>query len=272
MLHYYTDSQIVLHWIYSSPHKWKIFVGNRINQIHETSEKTQWAHVIGEENPSDCCSRGLDPSELKNFKLWWSGPEWLKDPNYKKPIFNPTSCTNENVEKEAKPVVATVTQKEGNHVLQRLTDISSWPKALRVMDVLMQVARNKRFKTHPILPSRIAEAENQIAKLIQQEAYPGLEKAIQNQFVTKEYKHFRSLNPFKDSCGLIRVGGRLRRSTFPYEKKHPIIVPANHQIMKTLILYTHYKLGHAGKQVINAHLRNKWWMPNANKTIKVVID
>ena len=31
----------------------------------------------GVENPTDCASRGLLPSELVDHPLWWHGPDWL---------------------------------------------------------------------------------------------------------------------------------------------------------------------------------------------------
>ena len=34
----------------------------------------------GSENPADAPSRGLFPSELVGYKLWWSGPDWLQRP------------------------------------------------------------------------------------------------------------------------------------------------------------------------------------------------
>ena len=40
----------------------------------------RWNHVNGLENPADCASRGLLPSELVTHKLWWNGPSWLKYP------------------------------------------------------------------------------------------------------------------------------------------------------------------------------------------------
>ncbi len=36
-----------------------------------------WRHVDGLDNPADCASRGLLPSELLKHKLWWNGPKWL---------------------------------------------------------------------------------------------------------------------------------------------------------------------------------------------------
>ena len=40
---------------------------------------TCWRHVSGVENPADCASRGLMPSELIEHELWWNGPEWLSE-------------------------------------------------------------------------------------------------------------------------------------------------------------------------------------------------
>ena len=35
----------------------------------------------GVDNPADCASRGLFPSELIDHNLWWEGPDWLKLPS-----------------------------------------------------------------------------------------------------------------------------------------------------------------------------------------------
>ena len=38
----------------------------------------KWSHVSGHDNPADCASRGLFPSELVHHSLWWDGLLWLK--------------------------------------------------------------------------------------------------------------------------------------------------------------------------------------------------
>ena len=43
----------------------------------ELTSPDRWRHVSGVDNPADCASRGLYPSELVNHRLWWNGPEWL---------------------------------------------------------------------------------------------------------------------------------------------------------------------------------------------------
>lgn len=76
----WSDSTIVLSWL-NSPHtSFKQFVSNRINQIHQLLPDAHWAYVKSADNPADCVSRGVKPSELHGHKLYWFGPIFLKGP------------------------------------------------------------------------------------------------------------------------------------------------------------------------------------------------
>ena len=55
---------IVLNWLDGSPRRFKTFVGNRVSTIMEFIPPDKWNHVSGLDNPADCASRGLFPSEL----------------------------------------------------------------------------------------------------------------------------------------------------------------------------------------------------------------
>ena len=78
----WTDSMVVLSWLVGNPKRFKTYVGNRISHIVELIPD-RWNHVSRIENPADCASRGLFPSELLDHKLWWNGPTWLKStPHY----------------------------------------------------------------------------------------------------------------------------------------------------------------------------------------------
>ena len=67
----WTDSTIVLGWLSGNPRRFKTYVGNRISGIMECVSPDRWNHVNGFENPADCASRGLFPSELLEHTLWW---------------------------------------------------------------------------------------------------------------------------------------------------------------------------------------------------------
>jgi len=49
-----------------------------VSHLVELVAPCHWGHVDGVENPADCASRGLMPSELIVRDLWWNGPGWLK--------------------------------------------------------------------------------------------------------------------------------------------------------------------------------------------------
>jgi hypothetical protein len=78
----FTDSTIVLYWIYGTSQRLKTFEANRVSEIQESLPPERWKHVKGNENPADAGSRGILPKDIINHDLWWSGPHWLKsDPS-----------------------------------------------------------------------------------------------------------------------------------------------------------------------------------------------
>ena len=70
------DSITVLYWIRNIG-EWKQFVHHRVNEILKLTNKEDWGHCPGVENPADIGSRGVLASNLKVGKLWWEGPDWL---------------------------------------------------------------------------------------------------------------------------------------------------------------------------------------------------
>jgi hypothetical protein len=73
----WTDSTIVLDWLKGNPRRFKQFVGNRISLMIDLLPPERWKHVKGIDNPADCASRGMFPTDLIKHDLWWHGPKWL---------------------------------------------------------------------------------------------------------------------------------------------------------------------------------------------------
>ncbi|XP_011171120.1 uncharacterized protein LOC105203894 [Solenopsis invicta] len=76
--HCWTDSTVVLAWLSQHPSKWKTFVSHRVTVVQSKVPKAKWHHVLSEDNPADCASRGLLKQDFASFSLWWQGPHWLK--------------------------------------------------------------------------------------------------------------------------------------------------------------------------------------------------
>jgi len=74
-----TDSLVVLSWL-TIPHEtFKQYVSNHVHQIHSILPDCHWRYVSTLDNPADCASRGMMPSELPKFMLYWLGSKFIRD-------------------------------------------------------------------------------------------------------------------------------------------------------------------------------------------------
>ncbi|GFY39991.1 integrase catalytic domain-containing protein [Trichonephila inaurata madagascariensis] len=78
---FWSDSQIILHWIQGDPLRWKEFVRNRVREIQEKSDPNHWNYCRGKTNPADKLTRGLSIYALVKDEVWWRGPDWLSSSN-----------------------------------------------------------------------------------------------------------------------------------------------------------------------------------------------
>jgi len=81
----------------------------------------------------------------------------------------------------------------------------------------------------------------------------------------------KTLHPFIDQEGLLRVGRRLQQSTLPYQAMHQMILPPNHHFTKLVVSAEHIRLHHAGPQLLTVSLLEKYWIPRIRNLAKSVI-
>ena len=55
----------------------------------------------------------------------------------------------------------------------------------------------------------------------------------------KKRSNIRSLAPFVDSNGIIKVGGRLTQAKIHYDQKHPILLPEKDYITELILSLIH---------------------------------
>ena len=87
----WTDSLVALWWIKRADKIWKVWVENRVRKIREKVDSSSWRHISGELNPADIATREFRPKVLP--QLWFHGPEFLKSPNEKWPVFETAPVT-----------------------------------------------------------------------------------------------------------------------------------------------------------------------------------
>ncbi|XP_063409069.1 uncharacterized protein LOC134692542 [Mytilus trossulus] len=72
--YFYTDSQVVLGYLYNETRLFYVYVSNRVDRILKVSTKLQWNYVPTSYNPADHGTRPLEVNSLRQS-------EWLKVPN-----------------------------------------------------------------------------------------------------------------------------------------------------------------------------------------------
>lgn len=85
-------------------------------------------------------------------------------------------------------------------------------------------------------------------------------KILQSEFgLEKEFKKdLKTLLPFKDNDGIIRVGGRLKNSQLPFDAKHPMLLP-NCKITDLLVEKIHLENLHASPLALLSFVRERFW-------------
>ena len=263
----WTDSTIVLRWLSSFPGRWKTFAANRVSEIQDLVPVENWNHVVSEQNPADCASRGILAAELTEFSLWWDGPQWLKHSTF--PV-SPHHHQTAYVDLEEKKVVDFV-----GHVCVDSTLISKYSslkKLKRVTAYCIRFIQNcKQPNSRTVGELSCEELESALQSLIKQVQSSFFGPEIKNLNLKKEVKptsKILQLHPFLDLRGILRVGGRLHKANLPESVKHPIILPHNHHLTDLIIQDCHLTTLHGGFQLIWTTLKQKFWILRARDTIR----
>ena len=267
----WSDSTIALHWIASEPHRWTTFVANRVTQIRQLVPDVTWKHVRSGDNPADVASRGLTGDQLIACDLWWQGPTWLPDqdswPN-STPLFTTSTVPEErSVSTTALPTVVT------SDIITRYSDLD---RLLRITSYLFRYMKNCRTSAENRVFGFISVCETRQAlhhwiRSAQEQEFSTELNDIRRNTALKSTSTLKSLNPFLDSAGLLRVGGRLGRSDLTYDHKHPIILPKGHHLTLLIVRREHVLNLHSGLNVTMAVLRGRYWIIHGRSTIKRII-
>ena len=76
-IHMWTDSQIVLHWIYKSHNHSKQFISHRVAEIIGAFPANLWPFTPSGDNPANLLTRGISSQQLFSSELWLHRPPWL---------------------------------------------------------------------------------------------------------------------------------------------------------------------------------------------------
>ena len=209
-------------------------------------------------------------------KLWFEGPPFLSLPLSEWPVdkgeYLAVSEDDDEVKKER--MTLHVNSEERQDVMDDLTArYSDWYRLRRAVVWLNKFTKYCRFKfgkaENPPSSCITVDDLQKSEKLIIHNAQKDLRVALQK----RAPNSLRQLSPYLDEEeGLVKVGGRLRRSGLSDESCHQIILPSRHQVTALIIQYFHQRVGHAGSARVLAETRQRYWIVKGHSAVKRVLQ
>lgn len=270
----WTDSSIVLSWLKSPASRWATFVANRVSEVHELTSGCVWRHIPTDLNPADILSRGINPSQLGSFDLYWSGPEFLYCNESEWPLTHIEFIPLGKMPELRQQQVFLVSKE------QRISDMfknySNFTKLTRIIAWCKRFLYNIKHseKLTGVLSLReLNNSHDYIISTIQQENFHNeiLELRKNNSLQNLRKSPIINLNPFVDDCGLLRVGGRIKHANINFAQKHPLILPCKNHVTRLILRNYHEKLLHTGVDNTLASIRLRYWPIKGRVEVKNLI-
>ncbi|XP_068717258.1 uncharacterized protein [Montipora capricornis] len=244
---FFTDSTITLAWIQSPSRSFKPFVSSRVGKIQSNTDPNQWKRIPSQDNVADNLSRGIRVNELQG--RWKHGPEFLYQPESHWPTSPP--APNVDMERRQMQILTAVTApKASNGIDPR--KFSSWRKLIRVTARIRRLAEkirlrkyNQHGKEGPLTPTELQQPEIYWTNQAQATLYSRLDSG-----------EFKSLSPFRDQNGIIRVGGRVDEAVVSDETRHPALLPSDHWTSLLITRHAH-QYEHSGVAATTGKTRRK---------------
>ncbi|GFT58776.1 integrase catalytic domain-containing protein [Trichonephila clavipes] len=261
----HTDSTIALAWLNTNCQSFKNLRGQSCRQ-------------------ADLVSQGLRPCDLPNLRFWWHGPQFLETGKLSSEETSLSPVKECKYSKELKTgsssdIITSSVCVSTNCVSSILSTLlrksNSCMKIVRIFSYVLRFSNNvnkrKLTLSGPLSATDIDQAETKLIRMVQEQVFLAEIKSLQNKGVVSPNSKLRNLNPFIDSDGLLRVGGRLSNSDLPYVNKHPAILPGNHNLTVQIIVHFHRKNLHTAASSLLHYVREKFWPLNGRSLCRKVV-
>ena len=233
-----------------------MFVANRVAEILDTTDVSQWKHVSGINNPVDIGTRVINIEEFKRSE-WLTGPAWLKRPESEWPeqvnlIF---ASDEENIHSS----VFMIQAEEKTAVIQweRFTNFYRLVKTV----AYVQRALNKHKPATLVVSIEEREkAKSTIFKLLQQEHFREGMKSQKTENETPKGSKLLQFSPFLDEEGLIRAKSRIGKSQLDFNAKHPFLLHWKHHAVELFLRNEHKDNQHEGNEHVRIIVQQKIWI------------
>ena len=118
----------------------------------------------------------------------------------------------------------------------------------------------------------LEKAQKMIFKMLQQHLFSHEISLLKSNTMIHRSSSLFKLDPFLDTDGVLRVGGRLKRSTLDINEVHSFILPKAYLITEAIVTWYHENVAHSGRSMTLNNLRkNDLWVISANPVVRRII-
>ena len=166
-----------LQYITNEKRRFKPFVANCVNEIHEASTPQRWRHVPTSLNPADDGSREMKLHDLDPNCRWLSGSSFLLKPEEHWPVKRIGNIPEDDSEVQVERAVMVIDR--GSSLDLPLCRYLSWPRLLTLVAWLLRFVnhvQNKETSTERggISLSGMQCSAKKIIQLVKTKPLPGL--------------------------------------------------------------------------------------------------
>ncbi|XP_048868217.1 uncharacterized protein LOC125740722 isoform X1 [Brienomyrus brachyistius] len=280
-INFYTDSRVVLGYIYNEERRFHVYVSNRIQRIRRSTTPDQWHYVSSEHNPADIATRPIAPMKLQNT-IWFSGPAFLHRPKTETVAKAPYALVDPEQDVEIRTHVTVL----NTTVSKRFERFSDWSRLIRAIGKLIHIACSYKQDPNsstptckgwhccelPLSTDTIHQSKVVVVKAIQREMYAEELQCLKQNKSLPKTSTLQKLDPFVDESGLLRIGGRLLNADLSSGEKRPLIIPGKSHVALLLIRHFHEQTHHQGRHLTEGAIRSAgYWIIGGKRRVSSLI-
>ncbi|KAM4593953.1 uncharacterized protein PAE49_010961 [Odontesthes bonariensis] len=285
-LQFYTDSKVVLGYIYNQTRRFYMYVSNRVQRIRKSTKPEQWHYVRTTQNPADHATRSVSAVELANT-TWITGPPFLSLPEGASTSEEESyDLVAPDLDTEVRSHATMLSVPPANLGSHRFERFSSWKSLVRAIAFLTHVTQShgsSAMVKHkdcngwhlckgPHTAEELLKAGTLIIKSVQRETYSKEFSCLAAGKNISKDSPLGKLNIYVDEDGLLRIGGRLNQSALDAREKLPLVIPGRSHIATLLVRHYHEKVKHQGRVFTEGSVRSAgFWIVGAKKCINGIL-
>ena len=142
--------------------------------------------------------------------------------------------------------------------LNRYSDFNHLKRITAWIICFIDRCQKKNILTNHLSTKALRDAEAYLVKHSQHECFASELKASKNEKQLPASSILRSLTPFIDASGLLRLSDRQDNCGLAYFRRYPVILHSKHSIIELIVCQEHIQLLHAGPTLLIASLNRRF--------------